>query len=149
MDKNKFLNDDNIIKIDRETFMDKSLDDIELNLYREEEENDLTETESENHDCYVHTKTPPLEKNDNFNDSVSIKYIPKSRNQLIVELIDKLESQFLIKEVETELFRDLALNNSKNTQERNINHQKILNLKEDMRLIKKKINILNGFLENG
>jgi hypothetical protein len=92
---------------------------------------------------------PPItsEPKESTDSDDSIQYIqPKTREELIIELIDKFQSQFILKEVETELFKDLIANYSKNTKERDLNRQKMLNLKDDMRLIQKKIEILKGFL---
>ena len=145
MDKNKFLDDNNIIKIDRDTLDGKSLNNIELNLYPDiDTESSVPPIENSS----VTEEVPPITPNKQTDDSV--QYIqPKSREVLIIELIDKLQSQFLLKEVETELYRELIASHSKNTKERDNNRQKMLNLKDDMRLIQKKINILKGFLEDG
>jgi hypothetical protein len=143
MDKNRFLDDNNIIKIDRDTLAGESLDNIEMNLYPDVDSESFDE--SDNFSSEVHSNPPIENTQDMSNDSV--QYIqPKTREELIIELIDKFQSQFILKEVETELFRDLIVNHSKNTKERDLNRQKMLNLKDDMRLIQKKIEILKGFL---
>ena len=143
MDKNRFLDDNNIIKIDRDTLAGESLDNIEMNLYPDVDSESFDK--SDNFSSEVHSNPPIENTQDMSNDSV--QYIqPKTREELIIELIDKFQSQFILKEVETELFRDLIVNHSKNTKERDLNRQKMLNLKDDMRLIQKKIEILKGFL---
>jgi len=143
MDKNRFLDDNNIIKIDRDTLAGESLDNIEMNLYPDVDSESFDK--SDNFSSEVHSNPPIENTQDMSNDSV--QYIqPKTREELIIELIDKFQSQFILKEVETELFRDLIINHSKNTKERDLNRQKMLNLKDDMRLIQKKIEILKGFL---
>ena len=143
MDKNRFLDDNNIIKIDRDTLAGESLDNIEMNLYPDVDAESFDKSDVSSSE--VHS-SPPIENiQDVSNDSV--QYIqPKTREELIIELIDKFQSQFILKEVETELFKDLIANYSKNTKERDLNRQKMLNLKDDMRLIQKKIEILKGFL---
>lgn len=143
MDKNRFLDDNNIIKIDRDTLAGESLDNIEMNLYPDVDAESFDKSDGSSSE--VHS-SPPIENiQDVSNDSV--QYIqPKTREELIIELIDKFQSQFILKEVETELFKDLIANYSKNTKERDLNRQKMLNLKDDMRLIQKKIEILKGFL---
>jgi hypothetical protein len=143
MDKNRFLDDNNIIKIDRDTLAGQSLDNIEMNLYPNIDES------SDEVDNVSSEINPPIisEPKESADSDDSIQYIqPKTREELIIELIDKFQSQFILKEVETELFKDLIANYSKNTKERDLNRQKMLNLKDDMRLIQKKIEILKGFL---
>ena len=143
MDKNRFLDDNNIIKIDRDTLAGESLDNIEMNLYPDVDSESFDK--SDNFSSEVHSN-PPIENTQDMSNE-SVQYIqPKTREELIIELIDKFQSQFILKEVETELFRDLIVNHSKNTKERDLNRQKMLNLKDDMRLIQKKIEILKGFL---
>jgi len=143
MDKNRFLDDNNIIKIDRDTLDGQSLDNIEMNLYPniDESSDEADSVSSELHPPVTNESKEPADSDD------LIQYIqPKTREELIIELIDKFQSQFILKEVETELFKDLIANYSKNTKERDLNRQKMLNLKDDMRLIQKKIEILKGFL---
>ena len=143
MDKNRFLDDNNIIKIDRDTLDGQSLDNIEMNLYPNIDESS-DEVDNVSSELYPPVISEPKESADSDD---SIQYIqPKTREELIIELIDKFQSQFILKEVETELFKDLIANYSKNTKERDLNRQKMLNLKDDMRLIQKKIEILKGFL---
>ena len=138
-DINKFLDDKNIIK--REEKRGEEITDFDVRMEQFIDE-PLPEPPKEK-------EQPKEEKPKKRKPKVIKKEKPslKSRQDMIIEMMEKTQYQMLSKEVDYEVYNILQQQHSDNQKQREIYQQNILNVRKDMKSLERKMEILQKFLD--
>jgi len=139
-DLSKFLDDKNIIK--REETPGEEITDFDVRMDQFIDE-PLPEPKKEK------PKEQKEEKPKKRKPKVIKKEKPslKSRQDMIIEMMEKTQYQMLSKEVDYEVYNILQQQHSDNQKQREIYQQNILNVRKDMKSLERKMEILQKFLD--
>ena len=139
-DLSKFLDDKNIIR--REEIPGEEITDFDVRMEQFIDE-PLPEPKKEK------IKEQKEEKPKKRKPKVIKKAMPslKSRQDMIIEMMEKTQYQMLSKEVDYEVYNILQQQHSDNQKQREIYQQNILNVRKDMKSLERKMEILQKFLD--
>ena len=151
---NKFLDESNIVK--KETKNENVVLSIEDESNVEETIQDFHSEKKEsinNEDLIKEIKALKTDiidvlmkiNNKDFNISVERETL-KSKKDIIVETLARFQNQFVLKEIDLKLYGNL-FDNANNTNERNRYKLTMDNLKDDIRTLNKKIDIVKDMLK--
>ena len=128
---NKFLDEENIIKKESDTPIEEEID---LGLEETIDEKSIVEKKPKKQ--IKKRKVPKVVEEKNI-------IQPKSRLEILVELINRYNEQLITKEIDLDLAHYLY-NNNKSNEERKRYQMIIQNLAKDIREMQKKIEFLNN-----
>ena len=151
---NKFLDESNIVK--KETKNENVVLSIEDESNVEETIQDFHSEKKEsinNEDLIKEIKALKTDiidvlmkiNNKDFNISVERETL-KSKKEIIVETLNRFQNQIVLKEIDLKLYGNL-FDNANNTNERNRYKLTMDNLKDDIRTLNKKIDIVKDMLK--
>jgi hypothetical protein len=151
---NKFLDESNIVK--KETKNENVVLSIEDESNVEETIQDFHSEKKEsinNEDLIKEIKALKTDiidvlmkiNNKDFNISVERETL-KSKKDIIVETLNRFQNQIVLKEIDLKLYGNL-FDNANNTNERNRYKLTMDNLKDDIRTLNKKIDIVKDMLK--